>query len=60
VSDARMEWDRARQEFKARLARREALAKDYQDGQLPNMQNVVLVAKRVIAALQAARLLPTG
>jgi len=55
-----MEWDRARQEFKARLARREALAKDYQDGQLPNMQNVVLVAKRVIAALQAARLLPTG
>ena len=54
-----MEWDRARQEFKARLARREALAKDYRDGQPPNTQNVVLVAKRVIAALQAAQLLPT-
>ena len=59
MSDARMEWDRARQEFKARLARREALAKDYRDGQPPNTQNVVLVAKRVIAALQAAQLLPT-
>jgi hypothetical protein len=31
--------------IKARLARREALAKDYQDGQPPNTQNVVLAAK---------------
>jgi hypothetical protein len=54
-----MDRDRERQELDAQLARYQALAKDYQDGQPPLAQNIVLVPKKVIAALQAAQLLPT-
>jgi hypothetical protein len=54
-----MDRDRERQELDAQLARYQARAKDYQDGQPPLAQNVVLVPKKVIAALQAAQLLPT-
>jgi hypothetical protein len=59
VSCLLMDRDRERQELDAQLARYQARAKDYQDGQPPLAQNAVLVPKKVIAALQAAQLLPT-
>jgi hypothetical protein len=40
-----MEWDRARQQFEARLARREALAKNHQDGQPPMRKTLCLSQK---------------
>ena len=51
--------DRERQELDAQLARYQGRAEDYHDGRPPLAQNVVLVPKKVIAALQAAQLLPT-
>jgi hypothetical protein len=55
-----MDRDQERQELgKAQLERCTALAKDNQDGKPIQAQNVVLVPKTVIAALQAAQLLPT-
>jgi len=59
VSCLLMDRDRERQELDAQLARYQARAKDYQDGQPPLRRNAVLVPKKVIAALQAAQLLPT-
>ena len=53
-----MDWYREEQRLEAQFARCQALAKEHQDGQ-PTQQNVVLVPKKVIRALQAAQLLPT-
>ena len=55
-----MDRERERQELeKAQLVRGRAIAKDNPDSQPVKAQNVVLVLRAAIAALQAAQLLPT-